>query len=301
MNIFIDESGQFRTYENKVSGVLYECIVAVVIDDQTLSMLEERFSDKDKRFLRTEAVGFILSTLAASNCKIFAVMYDANECQTFSINSHRHYYANSINPENHPDFMKESAQNYVNKLSKKLSPNEYIKALLMIRLLENILRGVVGWSNQFVSFGLDEIRLECDEVTESSIPVVKYFSMYSIYSNAIAKPVDLDNRENIKRFIRPTGKHFDARLFFENLSFVKSKNSMGVRVADVISNQLYRILNREGIIYDLSAWNRLFLNPHSFSLLHFNKDKPFIDKQVNKELSEFLHAIQSVSTYALSE
>jgi hypothetical protein len=75
------------------------------------------------------------------------------------------------------------------------------------------------------------------------------------------------------------------------INFIASKESMGVRIAEAISNQIFRILNEQLTDYDLSQLQTLFSNPYSFKNLSFDKDQEFIESPLGEKASAFVAKI----------
>jgi hypothetical protein len=104
MNIFIDESGKFKSAENSIPQPSYEFFVAVIISDRTLSEFDILYGSKDKKFLRINAK-YILTFLDKNNCKVFVTLFDSNACLKTILKDSRQDYINNIYAatKEHPD------------------------------------------------------------------------------------------------------------------------------------------------------------------------------------------------------
>ncbi len=287
MNVFIDESGKFRAPENISSQPNYECIIAIILSNDALIKFEEKFGEKSKLCLRLNARD-VIKFIEENGCRAFAVIYDSNLSSKNTIEEHKKDYIRSIykSSANHPFFLQETVKHHAEKLS-KFSPNEYIKALLSIKLLENVLRAVIGNSTEFLKYDLKKFEFVCDSGNCNIESTIKYFSLFSMFCNSANNPICFDNRENIQHLIDPSGKYLDARLIFENINFVSSGDVAGVRAVDVVSNQLFRILHEESVDYDIERWKNIFSNPYSFDFLSFDKDQEFIDSEIGEKAFVF--------------
>jgi hypothetical protein len=120
--------------------------------------------------------------------------------------------------ENHPSFLRESISWHENNLS-RTSDNEYGQALLLIRLLENVFRGVACRSTNFLQHDLTTFSFTCDNINKKIIPAVKYFTYYTIFNSAAIKPIDIENRQHINHLLHPSGKYINSQLIFEEINW----------------------------------------------------------------------------------
>lgn len=290
MQFFIDESGHFRAPQQVEANVNFACITAAVLTDEVLTQIEERFGDKDKEFLRRNAKD-IIGFLNKSNCIIFTVITDSNLQQADIVEAHRDKYINGIRLMNHPDFLLESVNSHI-KILRQCSHDEYIYALLMIKLLENIFRGVCCESTDFLQYDVTCSDFICDNVNARIVPTIKYLPSFSMNCNAVKNSVYVKNKQYVSHLLDPSGRFLNAALFFKNINFRASKDSMGIRVVDVISNQIFRVLREETPDYEISMLQKLFSNPYSFDALFFNMDYDFIEKPLGEKAFAFYKGIK---------
>lgn len=288
MKFFIDETGQFKDHGDLSE---YEYFVAVGISDELLIILEKQYGDKDKKFLRQNSED-LMKLLSMNNFRIFAIGHNANVCSKELIEEHKKNYIDSIYKavENHPVYLQESAKHHAEILS-KVGSDLYIKALLMIRLLESILRGICIESKQFLQYDLTCFDFICDTMPDSIESTIRYFSLFSIFCRSSENPIQFDTKDNLKHLIHEDGKYFAATSFFKNINFVQSKSSVGVRVADVLVNQLFRIVDGRSTDYNKHTWKKFFSNPYSLEHMHFNEDCVFIYDCINDAASVFFDSI----------
>jgi len=290
MNIFVDESGQFKVHKKLTCKNNYECMVGTIVDDQLLAKLERLYAEKDKRWLRTHSQE-VFELLASNNAKAFVIAYDADLCTEATVKKMRKDYINSIyQGKNHPDWMLDSINKHATILS-DVSLEQFIKAIFSIKLLENMLRGIVGQSNQFDQNDLQNFPFVFDDMTEALIPTIKYFVSFAVFCYTAEKPLELDNPEKVAHLIHSEGKYFNGQDFFKNTSFAKSENSTGIRVADVVANQIYRLFRGKLMDQDILLLSRLFSSPYSFSFMHLDMDQEFIDTKVDEAVLKWVKGL----------
>lgn len=294
MNIFIDESGRFRSKITDTADK-FQCIVAVIMNDEALAEFEQLYGTEEKKFLR-ENWKDILTLLDKHECKAFAVIVDSNLCLPSIIKKQRDDYIRSIHEatEKDPFWLLKTVRNHAGILTNLKKYPSYIKALLSIKLRENILRGVLGNSAHFLkNDDLENIKIIYDTEEEDIIPTIKYFSLLTIYCNSVKKPICVDNKNNVSHFCHFNGKCFNATAFFENTTFASSKSSIGVRIVDVIANQVFRNLNNKVVPSELDKWQKLFSMTHSFDCISFGQDEAFVDTPISENGRIFAEACSS--------
>jgi len=173
MNIFIDEAGRIDN-ENK-DDCPYHCITAVIVDDETLAQIKDLYGN-DKKTLRINGAK-IIEILANNECKVFYVLHHANLVQDISIKQYKESHIQSIR-QNHPR-LSQQAEDFV-----KLSLPEYLKTLLLMELIENVSREVLGKTNKFVHKKNSlEIHFICDQVTVKIAQTIKKFCFLDLLSS----------------------------------------------------------------------------------------------------------------------
>lgn len=97
------------------------------------------------------------------------------------MSTHREDFIQSIYTasKGHPDILLESLKFYAEKL-KKISLKQYIKVLLTIKLLENILRGIALESKYFEKNNIIEMSIIFDTEDKAIVPLIKYFNANSM-------------------------------------------------------------------------------------------------------------------------
>ncbi len=300
MSTFVDEAGRFQVpTETSVITDNFQCIVAVTINDEALAEFEELYGAKDKQFLR-EHWKDILALLDKHKCKAFAVIVDANLCVPSVIEEHKKDYIRSIYEaaQGHPSWLLETVRNHAERFSGIKKSPLYIKALMSIKLRENLLHGILSNSTHFLKNNdLKNIKMTYDAEAIGIIPTIRYFSLFSMYCNSTKNPVAIDNKDNVDDFCHSNAKYFDATAFFEDTAFVSSESSIGVRIADVVANQVFRNLNGKVVSSEseLAQWQRLFSIEHSFDCVSFNKDEAFIETPISESGAIFAETCSSSS------
>ena len=114
--------------------------------------------------------------------------------------------------------------------------------------MENILRGIACQSNQFEQKEFNNFPIVCDDMTDTLVPTIKYFVPFAVFCYAADKPLILDNPSKVAHLIHSGDKYFNGKEFFKNTTFCESKNSLGLKIVDVVSNQIYRLFRGDPLI-----------------------------------------------------
>ena len=200
------------------------------------------------------------------------------------------YIKSIYEQKDHPQWILDSVDYHANIL-KKCSLEEFIKALFTIKLLENMLRGIVGQSNQFVTHDLKNFPIISDNMTPALVPTIKYFVSFALFCYTAEKPLDLDNPHKVAHLIHSEGKYFNGKEFFKNISFSKSDDCLGVRIVDVVANQIHILFKDNPLNCDLSYLSKLFSSPFSLSPMHLNLDQEFVDAKVNSKVTQWVKGL----------
>jgi hypothetical protein len=265
MNIFLDEAGRFHPAAYGDSDKR-SCIVAVIINDASRSLFFEQFGHCSKKFLRVNGE-CVINFLRDNGCNILVMCFDPLINSAAMVQEHREWFIESIYKgiESHPIILKQSVCFYINKLH-KLSNDEYIKILLQLQLLENVLRKICANSLEFSQRDLNSFNIIFDLENSSCKPIIKNFINYVMFCRSREVPIICDRKDRLTHMITSEG-YLSIDLFLNNLTFCSWEQSVGVRIADVVANHVFRVLNSK-----IDCRCDFSQHPYSFfNGMHFNK------------------------------
>ncbi len=273
MNIFFDEAGQFHPAGCGDSDAI-ACVVAVIMNDVSLDRFLEQFGHCSKKFLRVNGE-HVINFFRANTCKILVIPFDPSINSATLIKEHKEWFIESIRngTVSHPISLRQSVSSYIDRLHKR-SNDEYIKVLLQLRLLEYVLRIICANSLEFSQRDLSNFNIIFDLENSSCKPIIRHFIHYVVFCRSREAPIICDRKSRLAHMITDEG-YLSNNFFLKNLKFCSWKESIGVRIADVVANHVFRVLN--------SSIDCRFLfsqPPYSFfEGMHFNKDWEFIERR----------------------
>ena len=271
MNIFFDESGKFHIANHGASDEM-ACVVAVIMNDVLLDRFLEQFGHCSKKFLRVNGE-HVINFLRANACKILVIFFATELNSARAIEEHEEWFIESIRNGivSHPKSLMESVRFYIDELH-KLSDDEYMKILLQLRLLECVLREICAKSLEFSQSDLSDFNIIFDRENFLCKPIIMHFIHYVVFCRSREAPIICDRKSRLAHMITDEG-YLSNNFFLKNLKFCSWEESIGVRIADVVANHVFRVLNSK---IDCRC---LFSQPpySYFEGMHFNKDWEFID------------------------
>ncbi len=271
MNIFFDESGQFHT-ANRGASDEKSCVVAVIMNDVSLDRFLEQFGYCSKKFLRVNGE-HLINFLRANACKILVIPFDPSTNSATVVEEHKEWVIESIRNgiASHPISLSQSVSSYIDRLH-KLSNDEYIKILLQLRLLEKVLRIICANSLEFSQRDLSNFNIIFDLENSSCKPIIMHFFHYVMFCRSREATIICDRKSWLAHMITDEG-YLSTNFFLKNLKFCSWEESIGVRIADVVANHVFKVLNSR-----IDCRGLFPQPPYSFfEGMHFNKDWEFIE------------------------
>lgn len=283
MNTGMEESGHFKVRKNKHqdSDLKMACVTAVLMNDLSLAKAQLLFGNYSKKILRNK-VRDVINFLHENQCKVFMLLYDPKLHTEQTIINHKKWFVESIRlgVVSHPEDLATAVNYYADKLDKLKKSDQYIKALLQIRLLENVLRGICAKSLEFEQKDLESFNVTFDTETLAGAQIVAKFIYYALFCRSNEKPIICDRKDRLAHMITAKG-YLDSNYFLSNLKFRPDEESIEVKIADVVGNHIYRECNGDSNDCDIAILKNLLSLPFSRDMLHFDKDQEFIDMPSN--------------------
>jgi len=286
MIICIDEASQFNLEKDYKQDKTYPCVVAVVFPNVSLEKWNESYSllSKGSSIKKSEA-NEIIEFLAKNKVKAFLSATNFVSTPKNVIEKYRDDYLSSAisSCKNNPDFARLSVHHHC-KILKNLSLPDYVKAMLFIQLIENIIRSFLSNTEAFKRGDLNSFQWYSDVMSKKIYPTVCHFVHYSINRNSYRKPIKVDNESNILNFlnIEDANKFLDTTKLISSVEFQSDDKFPGIKAADCMANFFQRILRGSLKIEKPESLMNLFDMPHSIDLLIFDKDRPYIDVKVSE-------------------
>ena len=301
MNIFIDESGNFQPQKKLEGDFSPDCVSAVVFTDEAHDKWVERYGSLKKgRVFYKSTAKKIFEFLNEIGAKVFLVVVDCNSYSESDIKKHQENYIFSIHTgtSDHPEWLRAGILKHV-KYLKEMSPQQYVKTMLIVRLIENVCRGIFAQTSFFSKEDFFPNKVRCHKVDEKTRSTIKYFVNFAIFASSKKDPVQCDDLSKIPGFLNthpsePGKQYLNIAKFLEDLDFKSdgscdgksSDGCVGIKAADCVANFTRRMLSNEKM-----RKNRLDFSDRSYlvdllgfscsvEFLHFDMDKPFIDIEI---------------------
>jgi len=281
MNIFIDESGNFSQKKEESSTVFSpDCVVAVCLTDSELEKWEQTYGNlgKGSNIKEDKKAQEILKKLVEIGAVVFVV---STNCTSFSIEdveNHRKYFIDSMLNATKQDgeILRESVKRHIQYL-KSLNSQLYMKAMLILRLIENVCRGLVNIESKFKKEDLLNNKLWCDKV-DNMEKTIKHLVYFTAYNSSNVKPFDFDISK-LPDFINEVEgkKYFSFYKFLPEIVIESDDKIVGIKAADCVANFFRRSCRNNLTLEDPSIFKKLFASNYAIDFLHFKMDEEYID------------------------
>lgn len=283
MNVFIDESGSFANVLGKNGNGNFNCVAAVIMNDNALDQWTEKYADLSKaREIRDPVkMNEIMNYLAVIGAKAFFVFTDISPyCN--SIKEHKSEYIDSIRTTiNSYSTISPDIALLPDKIY-GLSGEEYIKACLFIRILSNIIRGI--FVSEFEQNDTQKILWRSDDLNSPKLrEVIKKLLLLDLTERTRHDPINVNNQNKVRNWLNPDDSSFDLAHVYRDFKFEDENNCIGIKAADCVANFLRRSLNGTEFFEDTKSLEKIFDLEESVDAIHFNKNMPFLDTSVVPE------------------
>jgi hypothetical protein len=289
--LFFDDSGDFAIHkggEQKVS-----LWIGCLIPENRYSQLTNKFIKWEKSLHRAEkkkgeAKGALLTK--ESRDTFFSFLNDEHSLLVYptilDLDTQKKYI-----PENLTREMYEDAMNNIDKLEatefkqeeilqakriKNLSDEQFLKLLTLGTCIIELLRHSLTYRihGEYVPFWEDITyyidRSSAKNSREEKVfsRSIRWFLYHSTKKNPLLLPDDMffTNHPFMKKFDTPHG--IDMEKLFKKITFEVSFSQIGLRIADIIANTLFRVLhdleNKKGMMkYYKKIMKHSYLGPYS--------------------------------------
>lgn len=285
MHIFIDESGGFIPRKESSDAFKPDCVAAVILNDQALDKWTKKYGTLGKGSnLNEEEAQEILKFLDENRAKAFIVATNCEAYQESFIEEHRKDFVRSMDTatQGHPEQLRESVFKHM-KYLENMNLQEYVKTMLITRLIENTCRGILLQTSTLTAKDLLSNILRCDNVDKKTESTIKYLICLTFNAYSQKKPVILGDSSKISYCISDDKKIFDFTKFLKDRDFKSDDECVGIKAADCIANFFRRILRKRLMLHDRSNFANILNCPYSIDFLHFNNSKSFIDIKLEGE------------------
>jgi len=279
LNIFIDESGGFQP--NPTDAFSISCIGAVVVAGRILADVERGFNllsaqwpkDSDGevkgRLLDEHHIAQLCEFLMPFNVLFHPCVMDMNLCSVEDVNAHRSGQAEgmtiNLTDAHHPDVV--AAVWKLREILERMPRQLYAQAVAMTEAVCEVfelgqLYFCQRWPGELARF-----RWVVDAKNREKITEYEYWwkeaVMPLIQSRSLREPMKMLKGGDYSAYRRhfpegPLGEHLgipqekgvNLKLIFRELEFAESSTSIGLQIADILTNALRRALSgrlgREG-------------------------------------------------------
>jgi hypothetical protein len=286
MQISMDDSGSCSIGDLASDAFGIDCIAAVVLTDKAAKLWEAQYASLGKgKDLDEDQALQVIDFLVGNGAQAFVSASNCNAVSKKLVLDHCVNYCASISDilKNQLEVFRASADHHI-EILKSLSPSLYIKTMLIIQLIENVIRGILGRMQFYQPENFNEFEWFCDDVPEKSHPIIRHLIHLQINSHATGETISVSNSGLIPQYIREYQgtKYLDVTKVLQNFSFLPDENCAGIKAADCIANFFRRIFKGHLKLSRIDSLKQLFSSSHSVDLLHFNKDEPFFETRLNE-------------------
>jgi hypothetical protein len=297
MQISIDDSGSCSIGNLASDAFGIDCVAAVVLTDKAAKLWEARYASLGKgKDLDEDQSLQVIDFLVANGAQAFVSASNCNAVSKKIVLDHCANYCVSIADilKNQREVFRASGERHI-EILKSLSPPLYIKTMLIIHLIENVIRGVLGRMQFYQPENFNEFEWFCDDVPEKSHSIIRHLIHLQINSHAAGEAISVSNSRLIPKYVREHQgiKYLDVTKVLQNFSFQPDENCAGIKAADCIANFFRRIFKGHLKLSRVDGLKQLFSSSHSVDLLHFNKDEPFFETQLDEYASFVLNEISN--------
>ncbi len=276
MNIFLDESGSFANALGKNRNCNFNCVAAVVMNDDALNQWNRKYADLSKAREITDPVKIneIMNDLAVIGAKTFLVLTDISPyCN--NIQEHKSDYANSIHTTiNRYPIVSQDIALLPDEI-RGLNGVEYIKVCLYTRVLSNTIRGI--FTSGFEHNDTQKMLWRSDNLTPKAQTAIKKLVRLDLAERTKHNPISVNTQNKIKNWLNPDGSYLDLAHVYQDFNFEDENKCIGIKAADCVANFLRRSLTGAEFFENTKDLEKIFDLEVSIDAIHFNKNITFID------------------------
>jgi hypothetical protein len=278
MNIFIDESGSFEISIGRSGEKNFNCVAAVLMDDDALGRWEEKYASLPKASQITDSIIIqeILDFLVIIRAKVFFGLTDISAYHNH-VELHRSDYINHMYKAtaNNPSWLQDKVKRLADRIG-QLSLTEYVQVLMFTELSVNIIRGMlIDISSPMIYQTIQWYNDNHNNPKKRAI--IEELLYLELNCRSRDNPVIIGSKSSIPHLLSPCGTFLDVVKMRKNFIFCSEKKYLGIKAADCVANFLRRTLKGTQLHIDNNTLEMLFNTPHSIFSVHFDKNREYID------------------------
>lgn len=299
MQICCDETGKFILEPGYPQENVFPCVCAIAFPNQGAEEWNRSYSSLIKgmkgKMMKNAQAEELIAFLADIGARAFLISTNFQQVSEKVIGDERIGYL--LSAENackeQPQHLQEAVSGHV-EILRGLSLPDYVKAKLIIKLMENTIKGIVGNTRYYSDEDLSSFTWYCDLVSEKIHRTVRHFVHYQLNCYSQSEPFYVEEVSRLSPFINiaESRKYLDTSKILQQINFKKDEDVPGIKAADCIANFFPRLLRGTLTLGNFGGLMKLFSLPHSLDFIHFDHDKPMIDVPISSYGRSVLDALE---------